>query len=295
MKIGTNLFGIGKYISDDPAEAMVQIREAGFSSVEPMLLFFSAMPGKVRAMGAEKVRAGLGKQKNSIWMDMEAPERIKLYRQNGLQIVSAQVFGFANNMIPDRQLAEAMVSFGRENDLRCFVVSGKAGSPEEAEKLIPSINTIAGILKANGMQLVYHNHEMELRPRDGRTALEHILDSCPDIGLELDVGWVQFAGEDPVTWMEKYEDRLVLLHLKDICEGACEQNKATCYRAVGEGCIPLGKIIRAARRSPIMEHGVIIDQDDSNTDIFADSRRGIANISVCCGPDDAVCPGRAEG
>ena len=280
MHIGTNLFGIGKYIADDPAIAAQQIKAAGFSSVEPMLMFFSKLPQQVQAMGKERVRMGLGKQKNSIWMDDEAAHYIELYRSAGLEVVSAQIFGFANKMIPDAVLAEALVQLGKENGISHFVVSGKAASIEGAEKIVPSMNTIAKVLKENGMQFVYHNHEMEVQRHNEMTALEYIMDHCPDMGLELDVGWVQFAGEYPVNWIKKYQDRMVLLHLKDICEGASEENKATCYRAIGEGCIQLDAIMRAAQDCPIIEYGIIIDQDDANTDFFEESRRGIANITV---------------
>jgi len=279
LKISTNLFGIGKYISADPQIAAGQIKDVGFSSVEPMILFFSALPEQVRTMGTERIRMGLGKQKNSIWMDEEATERIALCRAAGLEVVSAQVFGFANRMIPDQALAEALVRFGRENKLSYFVVSGKAGSPKEADKIIPSMNAIAQILKKNGMQLVYHNHEQELKSHNGVTALEYIMDHCPDIALELDVGWVEFAGADPVAWIRHYRDRMVLLHLKDICEDACDDNKPTCYRAIGEGCIALKEILEEARNCPLVEHGLIIDQDDAEKDIFEESRRSILNIS----------------
>ena len=282
MQIGTNLFGIGKYTSDNPVIAAEQIKSAGFSSVEPMLMFFSRLPQQVQAMGKERIRMGLGKQKNSIWMDDEAARYIELYRSAGLEVVSAQIFGFANNMIPDTVLTDALVQFGKENGISHFVVSGKAASIEDAEKIVPSMNTIAKVLKENGMQFVYHNHEMEVQRHDDLTALDYIMDHCPDLALELDVGWVQFAGEDPVRWMEKYRDRMVLLHLKDICEDANEENKATCYRAIGEGCIQLDAIMHAAQDCPIIEYGVIIDQDDANTDFFKESRRGVANITANC-------------
>lgn len=282
MKIGSNMFGIGKYIADDPAIAAQQIKAAGFSSVEPMLMFFSKLPQQVQAMGKKRVRMGLGKQKNSIWMDDEAAHYIELYRSMGLEVVSAQIFGFANKMIPDTVLADALVQFGKENGISHFVVSGKAASIEDAEKIVPSMNTIAKVLKENGMQFVYHNHEMEVRHHNEMTALDYIMDHCPDMALELDVGWVQFAGEDPVNWMKKYQDRMVLLHLKDICEGASEENKATCYRAIGEGCIHLDAIMRSAQDCPIIEYGIIIDQDDANTDFFEESRRGVVNTTAYC-------------
>ncbi len=282
MNIGTNLFGIGKYIADDPAAAARQIKAAGFSAVEPMLLFFSRLPQQVQAMGKDRVRLGLGKHKNSVWMDDDAAQYIELYRSAGLEVVSIQIFGFANKMIPDVILADALVEFGRENRISHFAVSGKAAGIEEAEQIIPSMNTIAKMLKESGMQFVYHNHEMEVQSHDGTTALDYIMDNCPDMALELDVGWVQFAGEDPVKWMKKYQDRLVLLHLKDICDGANEENKSTCYCAIGEGCIQLDAIMQAAQGSPIIEYGVIIDQDDANTDIFEESRRGVANVKSYC-------------
>lgn len=282
MNIGTNLFGIGKYIANDPAAAARQIKAAGFSSVEPMLLFFSRLPQQVQAMGKERVRKGLGKQKNSIWMDDDAAKYIALYRSAGLEVVSAQVFGFANKMIPDGILADALVQFGKENRVSHFAVSGKVASAEEAKQIIPSMNRISKVLKESGMQFVYHNHEMEVQAHNGTTALDYIMENCPEMALELDVGWVQFAGEDPVKWMKKYQDRLVLLHLKDICEGANEKNKSTCYRAIGEGCIQLDAIMQAAQSCPMIEYGVIIDQDDANTDIFEESRRGVENIQAYC-------------
>lgn len=282
MNIGTNLFGIGKYIANDPAVAAQQIKAAGFSSVEPMLLFFSKLPQQVQAMGKERVRKGLGKQKNSIWMDDDAAKYIALYRSAGLEVVSTQVFGFANKMIPDGILADALVQFGKENRVSHFAVSGKAASAEEAKQIIPSMNRISKVLKENGMQFVYHNHEMEVHSHNGTTALEYIMENCPDMALELDVGWIQFAGEDPVKWMKKYQERLVLLHLKDICEGANEENKSACYRAIGEGCIQLDAIMQVAQSCPIIEYGVIIDQDDANTDIFEESRRGVENIKAYC-------------
>ena len=96
--------------------------------------------------------------------------------------------------------------------------------------------------------------------------------------LELDVGWAKFAGASVVGLMKKYRDRIELLHFKDIREDACPENRSTCFTAVGEGSIPLKDILKEAKNCPIAEHGIIIDQDDSPTDILDDIKRGVEHI-----------------
>jgi sugar phosphate isomerase/epimerase len=70
-----------------------------------------------------------------------------------------------------------------------------------------------------GITLCYHNHAFELeRLSDGRTALETIFDdtSAENVQTELDVYWLKKAGENPVKWIERYENRTPLVHLKDM-------------------------------------------------------------------------------
>ena len=119
---------------------------------------------------------------------------------------------------------------------------------------------------------------MECIPVNGVTALDYVLEQCPNLGLELDVGWAKFAGADPVVIMKQYHDRIPLLHFKDVSADACAENRDTCFTAIGEGSIPLKGIMAAAKDCAIVEHGLIIDQDDSPTDILDDLGLGAENI-----------------
>lgn len=56
----------------------------------------------------------------------------------------------------------------------------------------------------------------------------------------------------------------------------------TCYRSIGEGCIQLDAIMKAAQDCPIIENGIIIDQDDANIDFFEESRRGVSYVKTYC-------------
>lgn len=104
-------------------------------------------------------------------------------------------------------------------------------SLEDAQRVAEVFN-IAGeeTLKA-GIKFGYHNHDREFgkvvaggksiemgrHARKGRFVEEvFITETDPDkVLIELDVYWTVMGGQDPVEWINKYADRIQLLHIKD--------------------------------------------------------------------------------
>lgn len=76
-------------------------------------------------------------------------------------------------------------------------------------------NEYAKRLADDGIRLYYHNHHIEFAKYDGKLLLDIIADRAPNVGLELDVHWVQRGGKDPVATIRKYRDRVAMIHLKD--------------------------------------------------------------------------------
>ena len=76
-------------------------------------------------------------------------------------------------------------------------------------------NEYAERLRAEGIDLYYHNHHVEFAKTGGRYLLDVIADNSPAMGLELDVHWVQRGGLDPVRTIDKYAGRTAMIHLKD--------------------------------------------------------------------------------
>jgi sugar phosphate isomerase/epimerase len=78
--------------------------------------------------------------------------------------------------------------------------------------------TVAEEAQKQGLQFAYHNHafEFEVKVRD-RFVFDALYDALtPSLAkVEMDLGWVQFAGQDPLSYIAKYQGRLPLLHLKD--------------------------------------------------------------------------------
>lgn len=81
-------------------------------------------------------------------------------------------------------------------------------------------NEVAVRLAEHGIGLYYHNHHVEFAKYDGAYLLDIIADRAPEVGLEIDVHWVQRGGLDPVATLRKYGARVAMVHLKDFRIGS---------------------------------------------------------------------------
>jgi sugar phosphate isomerase/epimerase len=74
-------------------------------------------------------------------------------------------------------------------------------------------------LAGRGVELGYHNHNWELQPKQGgRNALELLFEAAGDRPLtwQADVAWLVRGGADPKKWLERYRERVVSIHAKDL-------------------------------------------------------------------------------
>lgn len=133
-------------------------------------------------------------------------------------------------------------------------------------------------LKEHGLTLSYHNHHIEFMKYDGKFLLDHIADGCPSLDLEVDVHWVQRGGLDPVRTLDKYGQRVAMVHLKDYRIGQIPPEAfdligkgdirgfmaaftgVVQFAEVGEGSLDFPSIIEAAERNNV-DH-CFVEQDD---------------------------------
>jgi sugar phosphate isomerase/epimerase len=136
----------------------------------------------------------------------------------------------------------------------------------DVERLAQGLNRSGAVLKAAGMTLTYHNHDLEFRKLGSQTVLE-ILYARTDPSLvqaELDTYWVQAGGADPVAWCERMPGRLPLIHLKDYAVHPTQRGPA--MAALGEGNLDFPRIISAAEKSGC--RWFIVEQDRDFDDAF---------------------------
>ncbi|WFB35182.1 sugar phosphate isomerase/epimerase [Kiritimatiellota bacterium B12222] len=136
---------------------------------------------------------------------------------------------------------------------------------EVVSNLIKGLDEAGKKMADAGQVLTYHNHAHEFFKKDGKTILSRIYEETNPQYLqgEIDVHWVQRGGENPITWMEKLNGRLPLLHLKDYMVDPSGNPQ---FAELGNGTLPLKEIVAAAEKSGCQHY--IVEQDVCPVDPF---------------------------
>ena len=178
----------------------------------------------------------------------------------GLKVSSSHV-----SLVALRERPEAMVRGCRILGFDQLFMP--AVPPEQRQSEAPfwhalghELGEVAQRMRDQGITLGYHNHHWELTPKDGaKTALELIFEGAEGSPLawQVDIAWLVRGGVDPKQWMERYRDRVVSAHVKDIAPAG--QNKdQDGWADVGSGVLDWRDLWQAARavgaRWMVVEH-----------------------------------------
>jgi sugar phosphate isomerase/epimerase len=100
--------------------------------------------------------------------------------------------------------------------------------PDDARKQPDGYKRIADVFnKAGeasnkaGINFAYHNHTWEFQPSPllgGKRPYDFLLDSTDPkfCNMEMDLCWIVVAGQDPVSYFNRYPGRFPLVHVKDM-------------------------------------------------------------------------------
>ena len=139
-------------------------------------------------------------------------------------------------------------------------------SPDGLKKVCDSLNEGAAVAKANGFQVGYHNHWFEYEPLENRIPMDLMIEYLdPDVFLEVDVYWVQTAGQDPVQVIRRLGSRAHLLHIKD---GPCQIEEP--MTALGEGVVDIPGVVAVGAAST---EWLIVELDRCATDMLEAVRK----------------------
>lgn len=135
---------------------------------------------------------------------------------------------------------------------------GLAGVAEEFDRAGEAART-------RGLRFGYHNHQWEFEPLGGSTAMEILLDhtSAEVVDWQMDVFWTVDGGADPLVWMDRYQDRVTSIHIKD-------RTASGEMVDVGDGVIDFGAVFALGRRHAL-SHGFV--EHDSPGDAMQSVRR----------------------
>lgn len=274
-KIGVQLFGLKKEMEEDVYQTLHKIKDIGFDAVETAVIF-DDRSGKVKKR-AEEIAEMMGQPlPKSVWMQEDATKYMDYAVSIGLQITSCQVFfadaydGMAEEIKP------TLLDFANKYGIKEYVFSYMASTREQCDDQKNNLNTAIVYLEENGIHLAYHNHELELQNYVGeQTVLDYLLSIADErLKIQFDIGWGYFANYKVEDFMEKYHDRISSLHLKDFIPGANIGNRQEAFVAIGMGNVPIAYALEHAEQCPLIESGIIIDQDDSLGSMLEDIEIG---------------------
>lgn len=221
-KVGLQIYSLGRELYEDVPGGLKKVGEMGYSSIE------------------------LAGYRDSKIGGIEMNEFKKMADDAGLRIISTHVnppvreYTSANKgEIADfwKKAADDHAKIG----VTYLIQPGQPSTRSVEEVAIVSevFNEAGQIAKAAGLSFGYHNHEMEFaRVVPGGTemkfgrmgfgfgkkqpeGLEIVYDGLIQrtdpslVFFEMDVYWTVMGQQDPVAYMQKYPDRIKVLHIKD--------------------------------------------------------------------------------
>ena len=117
-------------------------------------------------------------------------------------------------------------------------------SEEAVAAAAERLEAVANDLADDGFDLQYHNHDQEFVPLGDGTAMDELL-ARTEIGFEIDLGWAQAGGVDPVDVVDEYADRISHAHFAD-----ADGETMECVE-LGEGDLDLEAVVDAVERAGV--------------------------------------------
>src|SRR6476620_8480019 len=193
--VGLQLYSVRESLAPDPCGTLARLADVGFTHLEAANQNARNDPGVGFGVAASELRSQLA--------DL------------GLSIVGCHINPLELDILPralDYQAALGNTQFG------CDIEFFPYGDRDYVLRRAEVFNKVGELARARGMRFYYHNHFQECQRFGGDYVYDLILENTdPDlVKLELDTYWMYRGGQDPIEWMTKCADRVILLHQKDI-------------------------------------------------------------------------------
>lgn len=266
ISIGLQLYSVRNALAAHPWGTLEALSEAGFTTLEAANHNALHDPGVGFGVSAKDLRNKLG--------DLN------------LSVIGCHINPLDLDILP--RALEYQAELGNTQigcDIDFFPIDDRDFILRRAEVF----NQVGELAKSHGLRFYYHNHFQEFQRCGNQFAYEIILENTdPDlVKLEMDTYWMYRGGQDPLVWMNRYANRVVLLHQKDFPEGApqslnmfdgvvdpqenidmqvfLDNKDPRCFVEIGTGVLPIQDIIDAAAKLPHLDF-MVLEQDFTQMD-----------------------------
>lgn len=230
-KLGLQLYTLRELMSEDFIGTLEKVSSIGYQGVE---------------------FAGYG--------GLSASELRKVLSDLGLEAVSSHV------QLPDLETnLDNVLEYAQElglNYVVCpFLHEDRRRNADDYRRLADSFNQIGETCSEAGIKFCYHNHAFEFTKLDTQFALDALYNwTNPSfVQAELDMYWIEYANQSAVEYLNKYTDRVDLLHVKDMTD-----DEERFFTEVGSGQLDIPKILAAAESANVQWY--LVEQDKCRRD-----------------------------
>ena len=203
-------FMLGSVLKNEKAvkETLSAIKEAGYDSIELCGFMLHPMGFLIRMLTkASGMPVGSGGN-----LDWE-----KLVKESGLSVVSVH-----QDLGSIERDAQAVADEAKKFETDKVVITGMYrfdyGDEASVRNLAKRLNAAGKALAEQGIQLLYHNHNCELRKVNAAGCAYDILveETAPEyVNFEFDSYWFTEGGADAAAWMRRLGSRMKLWHIND--------------------------------------------------------------------------------
>ena len=273
VRIGLQLYSVRQSLASDPWKALAEIAQAGFTRLEAANHNARNDPG-----------VGFG---------VRAPELRNRLGELGLSIVGCHINPLHLDILP--RALDYQAELGN-TQIGCDIEFYPYGDRDFVLRRCETFNQVGELARERGMRFYYHNHFQEFQRFGDDYVYDLILTNTDPslVFLQIDTYWVYRGGQDPIEWMNRFPDRVILLHQKDFPANAPqplnlydgvvspmenidmavfeERKSALCFTEIGTGVLPIQDIVDAAANLPNLDY-MFLEQDHTRLPEIESIRR----------------------
>ncbi|RIV20637.1 sugar phosphate isomerase/epimerase [Fibrisoma montanum] len=231
---GVQLYSVRDVLPKDPKGIMTQLAQMGYKQFES----YSGPQGFLWGMSPKEIKSFLNDQ--------------------GVTMVSTHFNYGAQAGKPDElKKSIDMASEAGLSYLLCPYI-GAQKTMDDWKRIADGFNRDGELVRKSGLKFGYHNHDYSFKPLNGQIPQEYLLANTDpkNVMFELDLCWIDVAGQDTIAHLNKYGKRYELCHIKDYTK----QNGKPVQNDLGKGAVDFKKTLRVAKDSGIKYF--IVEQEE---------------------------------
>ncbi len=264
-KLGTNTFGLDKYLLEDRIGTYQKLASYGYQFIEPCVFSYKDL-----VVLKDKITFG-----GSIWDVDKIQEMILEAREYGLDVATIFVQYLPSTDIDS--LIETILSIAEKTNVTNYVSAPRLSNKQEVEEAAKNVNHIAAVLKQHGLKYYYHNHDREFEKITVNEKEMYIFDYflsliSEDVSLEADIGWMQMKGVNLEKYLLSCKDKIHLLHLNDLSAERQPSERHSGWCSFGSGVIDHKAVTQVIKKLNLENNLIIIDQEWAKDDMIEEMK-----------------------